>query len=80
MNLGKYGRNKGWGVLALICFLYGIGVPITAALASESFAANWAWYGSLICGALFLALMVVPFLLWAFGPKRVAQPTPTKVG
>lgn len=70
MQFGRYGRNPGWAVLAVLAIVYGAGGAILSGVGSEQGEDAWWRWGSLLLGVCFLAFMVVPFVLWAARGER----------
>ena len=70
MELGPYGRNAGWMLLAVMAIVYGVGGAFLGGRVSAATESAWWLWGSLIMGLGFLAFMVVPFVLSLRGGTR----------
>lgn len=61
MKIARYGRNPGWAVVAIVAIVYGVAV---AFLQGDGAGTGWVVIGAYAVGVLFIALMVVPFIVW----------------
>ena len=68
MQIGKYGKNPGWAVTAVVCMIYGLGFTVIDNPV-------WGQVGSVICGILFLSTMVVPFFVWLVRGRNSTERT-----
>ncbi len=76
MRLGRHGRNIGWVITALAAMVYGVGVALLS-LTDSAIVEPWTLWGSAVMGVLFIAFLVIPFLVWHLGGRRHAEPHST---
>ena len=72
MRLGRYGRNIGWVITAVAAMVYGVGVALLS-LTDSAIVDTWTLWGSAVMGVLFIAFLVIPFLVWQLGGRTSVE-------